>query len=90
VRHVERFGLRRAWPTHHSIEDLAWTRVVPNLTIVVPADPAETSQAVHAIAGTEGPVFLRLSRMPVPEVHPADYDFRIGRAVSSGWQATSR
>ncbi len=68
-------------PTHHSIEDLAWTRVIPNLTIVVPADPAETRQAVHAIAGTEGPVFLRLSRMPVPEVHPPDYRLQIGRAV---------
>src|SRR5262249_8682965 len=29
----------------------------------------------------EGPVFLRLSRMPVPDVHPADYEFRIGRSA---------
>ncbi len=68
-------------PTHHSIEDLTWTRVIPNLTIVVPADPLETAQAVRAAAALPGPVFLRLSRMPVPTVHPRDYRFSIGRAA---------
>jgi transketolase len=68
-------------PTHHSIEDLAWTRAIAGLTVVVPADPAETAQAVRAAAETEGPIFLRLSRFPVPEVHPPDYQFRIGAAA---------
>ena len=68
-------------PTHHSIEDLAWTRVIPNLTVIVPADAVETAQAVRAIAGMDGPVFLRLSRMPVPIVHVHDYRFEIGRAA---------
>jgi len=68
-------------PTHHSIEDLAWTRVIPNLTVIVPADPVETAQAMRAIAGMDGPVFLRLSRMPVPVVHATDYRFEIGRAA---------
>jgi len=68
-------------PTHHSIEDLAWTRAIANLTVVVPADPAETAAAVRAAAGFEGPMFLRLSRMPVPEVHPQGYSFAIGRAA---------
>jgi transketolase len=68
-------------PTHHSIEDLAWTRAIADLTVIVPADPAETAQAVHAAAEMEGPMFLRLSRLPVPAVHPADYQFRIGVAA---------
>lgn len=68
-------------PTHHSIEDLAWTRAIANLTVIVPADPVETAQAVRAIAALDGPVFLRLSRLPVPTVHPADYVFQIGRAA---------
>jgi len=68
-------------PTHHSIEDLAWTRAIPSLTIVVPADPLETAQAVRAAFAHSGPVFLRLSRIPVPAVHPRDYRFSIGRAV---------
>lgn len=68
-------------PTHHSIEDLAWTRVIANMTVVVPADPFETSSALKAIAEIDGPVFFRLSRMPVPVIHSADYQFRIGKAV---------
>ena len=68
-------------PTHHSIEDLAWTRAIANLTVIVPADPDETAQAVRAAAEADGPVFLRLSRMPVPEIHPPDYQFRIGSAA---------
>ena len=67
-------------PTHHSIEDLAWTRAIANMTVVVPADPAETASALRAAAAYEGPVFLRLSRMPVPDVHAADYRFEFGRA----------
>jgi transketolase len=65
-------------PTHHSIEDFAWTRAIAGLTVIAPADPMETTQAVRAIYENEGPVFLRLSRMPVPQVHPAGYEFRIG------------
>ncbi|MGD0872685.1 MAG: transketolase family protein [Bryobacteraceae bacterium] len=68
-------------PTHHSIEDLAWTRAIANLTVIVPADPSETAQAVRAAAQMDGPVFLRLSRMPVPSVHAPEYRFRIGAAV---------
>jgi transketolase len=67
--------------THHSIEDLAWTRAIADLTVIAPADPLETAQAVRAAARMDGPVFLRLSRMPVPPVHAADYTFEIGRAV---------
>jgi len=68
-------------PTHHSIEDLAWTRAIANLTVVVPADPNETAQAVHAAHAAVGPYFLRTSRMPVPTVHRPDYEFRVGRAA---------
>jgi len=67
-------------PTHHSIEDLAWTRAVAGMTVIVPADPIETAQAVRSAAEFDAPVFLRLSRMPVPVVTPPDYKFEIGRA----------
>jgi transketolase len=68
-------------PTHHSIEDLAWTRVIAGLRVIVPADPLETDQAVRASAEFDGPVFLRISRTPVPAVHEAGYRFRMGRAA---------
>ena len=67
-------------PTHHSIEDIAWTRAIANMTVIVPADASETAAALRAAAAFEGPVFLRLSRMPVPDLLPPDYVFEIGRA----------
>jgi len=67
--------------THHSIEDIAWLRAIANMTIIVPADPLETEQAVRVAADFIGPVYLRLSRMGVPVVHDADYRFEIGKAV---------
>jgi transketolase len=67
--------------THHSIEDMAWTRAIANMTVIVPADPIEMYQAVYAAHSYTGPVFLRISRKPVPIVHPEDYQFEIGRAA---------
>ena len=68
-------------PTHHSIEDMAWLRAIANMTVIVPADPVETAQAVEVAASTEGPMFIRLSRLPVPNVHDPDYHFEIGKAA---------
>jgi transketolase len=68
-------------PTHHSIEDIAWTRAIAGLNVIVPADPLETTQALRAVASMEGPVFLRISRMPIPSVHTDDYKFQLGHAA---------
>jgi transketolase len=77
-------------PTHHSIEDLAWLRTIPGLTVLVPTDPVETAQAVRWAAGAGRPVFIRVSRMGVPDVMPPGYQFGPGRAVElrSGSQVT--
>jgi transketolase len=69
-------------PTHHSIEDHAWLRTIPGLTVIVPSDPAETAQALRWAAGHDGPVFVRVSRMGVPDVNPPGYEFAPGRAVT--------
>ncbi|HEX2909232.1 MAG TPA: transketolase family protein [Chloroflexia bacterium] len=68
-------------PTHHSIEDMAWLRAIANMTVIVPADPIETAQAVEAAVRSTAPMFLRISRQGVPMVHPADYRFEIGKAA---------
>ncbi len=68
-------------PTHHSIEDMAWTRAIANMTVIVTADPIETDQAVRAVAEYRGPVFLRVGRTPVPQVHDDQYRFEIGKAA---------
>lgn len=68
-------------PTHHSIEDIAWLRALADMVILVPADPVETHQAVLKAAEYNGPVYIRVSRMGVPEIHPADYVLGIGKSV---------
>ena len=67
-------------PTHHSIEDLAWLRPMANLTVIVPSDPWETSEAIKAAAALDGPVFIRISRMPVPVLPHTAKSFEIGKA----------
>ena len=68
-------------PTHHSIEDMAWMRILPNMTIIVPADPVETAAAMRYSLEHTGPMFLRISRIPVRKVHSDDYTFQLGKAV---------
>lgn len=59
-------GYGELGPTHHSIEDMAWLRPLTNLLTIVPSDPWETEQAVRFAAAYDGPVFIRVSRYPVP------------------------
>lgn len=67
-------------PTHHSIEDFAWTRVLPNLPVIAPCDSIETAAAVEWAASYDGPVFLRLSRVGVPDLLPVGHVFQPGKA----------
>jgi len=66
--------------THHSIEDVAWLRAIDGLVVIVPADPWQTAAAIRAAAAYDGPVFVRISRMPVPELPRSDATFAIGKA----------
>jgi transketolase len=59
-------------PTHHSIEDLSWTRAIDNLNVLVPADPVQTRAAVRWAVEHPGPLYLRVPRFKVPEVTPED------------------
>jgi transketolase len=68
-------------PTHHSIEDLAWLRTIPGLTVLAPCDPIETAQALRWAAVHDGPVYIRIARMGVPDINAADYQFVAGKAV---------
>lgn len=67
-------------PTHHSIEDLAWTRAIAELTVIVPADPAETRAAMRWAVASGRPSFLRIGRTKVPAVSPEGAGFEPGRA----------
>ena len=52
------------------------------MTIIVPADPIETAAALRWAAASEGPVFIRVSRMSVPKVYADDYEFHLGKAIT--------
>jgi transketolase len=65
--------------THQALEDLAITRVLPNLTVVVPCDYQQTIKAVHALAAIEGPCYLRFGRTATPAFTTVDSPFRIGK-----------
>lgn len=67
-------------PTHHSIEDFAWLRPLTNITVIVPADAWEVEQAVRWAASHVGPVYIRLSRMPVPDLQIPNRVFAPGKA----------
>jgi transketolase len=75
-------GLRtgQTGKTHQAIEDIALYRGMPNITIVSPADGPETAQAVHAIARYPGPVYLRITRDPVPVLFGGNHNFEVGLA----------
>ena len=68
-------------PTQMGIEDLALMGGLPTFTILVPSDPASMHAAVKAATDFEGPVFLRSSRVALPEIYPMDdCPFEIGKA----------
>ncbi len=68
--------------SHQSVEDLAIMRAVPNMTVLCPADGPETAAAIRAIAGYDGPVYVRLGRAKVPVVFPDDCNFEIGKGAT--------
>jgi len=68
--------------THHALEDLALTRSLPNMTVIVPADVDEAYQATLATLDIDGPVYLRLGgRVEEPPVSDPNAAFQLGRAV---------
>lgn len=65
--------------SHQSVEDIALMRLVPGMTVVVPADAKEAEKATFAIAELQGPVYMRTARLATP-VFEEDYPFEIGKA----------
>jgi transketolase len=65
--------------THHAVEDLGLLRMIPGMTVLCPADPAEGTRAVQAAAEVDGPVYVRFGYIRPIEGY-AD-EFEIGRAA---------
>lgn len=66
--------------THQSLEDIACMRVLPNMTVVVPADEAETTSVIEWAANYQGPVYVRLGRAGVDDTTPTGYQFVPGKS----------
>ena len=65
--------------SHQSVEDIGLMRLVPGMTVIVPADAKEARKAVFALAEFQGPAYMRLARLATP-VFEEDYPFEIGKA----------
>ncbi|MFA6982184.1 MAG: transketolase family protein [Patescibacteria group bacterium] len=66
--------------THQALEDIALTRVLPNMTVIVPCDYDEARKATLAAARVHGPVYIRLCREKTPTLTSPTDDFEIGKA----------
>ena len=66
--------------THQSLEDVALTRVLPNMTVIVPCDAEETRKATLAAAAMQGPCFIRFGREAVPVITDESTPFELGKA----------
>lgn len=65
--------------SHHSLEDVAIMRALPNMVILSPSDPEEVEEAIFAAAKHKGPTYIRLSLQAKPLEYKRE-KFEIGKA----------
>jgi transketolase len=66
--------------THHSVQDIALMRAVPNLQVFLPADANQSVALTKALAASTEPAYVRVGRGAVPDVYGPDATFEIGKA----------
>ncbi|QLJ53220.1 MAG: Transketolase, C-terminal section [Candidatus Fermentimicrarchaeum limneticum] len=66
--------------SHQALEDIAIVRVLPNITVIVPADAEEARKATLEVAKCEGPAYIRTCREKMPIFTTAGTPFAIGKA----------
>lgn len=76
-------GSGLAWsslgPTHHTTEDVAVLRAIPNLMILSPATPVQTAKSVEAAYEHQGPVYIRIGMNHEKEFYEEDYHMTVGK-----------
>jgi len=65
--------------THQILEDIGMMKMLPGMTVIVPADYAQTKAATIALGDHHGPAYLRFGR-PVWPIFTTDRPFTIGKA----------
>jgi transketolase len=79
VGHAAGQSMGYTGPSHHTVEDISVLRAIPDVVILSPSDALETHQMVWRMAEYDGPVYLRLPRVAVPNIHAEGYSFEIGQ-----------
>jgi transketolase len=79
VGHAAGQSMGYTGPSHHTLEDIAILRSIPGITILSPCDAVEARQMVWKMAEQRGPMYLRLTRSTMPNVHAEEYRFEIGK-----------
>ena len=81
IGHAAGQSMGYAGPSHHTLEDIACMRALPDMVILCPSDAEETRQMVTWMVEYSGPVYLRLTRASGPPIYPHDYEFEVGKTV---------
>jgi transketolase len=66
--------------THQALEEIALMRIIPNMTVIVPADATEARKATIEAGKMKGPVYIRLGRSAIPVITKSDAPFKIGKS----------
>src|SRR5690625_175365 len=69
--------------SHHSLQDFAVTRAIPDLQVLCPADRVETEVMFNTLIDSNEPAYIRLGRNAVEDVYEStDIDFEIGKGIT--------
>ncbi len=75
------FGYIDAGPTHHSTEDIAIMRTLPNMTVHSISDNRMAEYFAEKSMSLKGSNYVRLDRQPLPDLYDANSDFSKGVSV---------
>lgn len=68
------FSYNTAGPTHHSVEDIALMRVLPNMRVLSPCSGSQVAAFARQCCERGGPAYVRLDRMVFNELYPDGFD----------------
>lgn len=65
--------------SHQAIEDIACMRVIPGMTVLVPADANQTARMTEFLAEHQGPAYMRLGRANIETIFDESFTFELGK-----------
>lgn len=68
-------------PTHHSLEDMAILRTLPNMRVLAPCDSTELRLALRAVLQDDNPAYIRIGKKGEPDIYKEPPPFKIGEAI---------